>query len=324
MNVKSLLRVAVLGGLSACAIFARAETFPDKPINFVAPIPAGGSTEVLARDVAQGMSQRLGQPVVVQNRPGGAGSIGTAFVANSAADGYTIVLVNSSHVINPHVYKKNLQFDALKDLTPVSLMVDLPMGIFVHPSVPAKNLQELIDLIKKNPGKYGFATSGNGSAGHLTGQMFQQQTGTEMFHVPFRGSALAVNDVLGGQVPILIADAPVAAPHVKSGQLRGLAITSNERVSEMPDVPTFEEAGVKDMDLSIWIGVLAPANTPADRVRKLSDTIADVLHDPEMIERVKSRGFRIVASTPEEFGKVMHYDYERFGEVVRTTGVSVE
>lgn len=323
MDIKNFLRAVTVGSLAAFAVLAHAENYPANPINFIAPIPPGGSTEVLAREVAQGMSEKLGQSVVVQNRPGGAGSIGTAFVANSPPDGYTIVLVNSSHVINPHVYKK-LHFDALEDLRPVSLMVDLPMGLFVHPSVPAQNLKELLALIKENPNQYSFATSGNGSAGHLTGQMFQQSTGVNVLHIPFRGSALAVNDVIGGQVPILIADVPVAAPHVKSGRLRGIAITSDKRFGSLPDIPTFQELGVKGMDLSIWIGVMAPAKTPDDRLRKLSDTIASVLKESEMADRVDARGFNIIASTPEAFDKVLRKDYERFGEVVRTTGVKVE
>ncbi|MGV3492514.1 MAG: Bug family tripartite tricarboxylate transporter substrate binding protein [Ramlibacter sp.] len=305
------------------ALGAQAQDYPTKAIRFIAPIPPGGSTEVLARDVAQKLSERWGQPVVVENRPGGAGSIGSAVVAHAPGDGYTILLVNSSHSINPHVYK-SLPFDALKDFAPVSLMTDLPMGVFVNPSVPAKTLAELVALMKAQPGKFSFATSGNGGAGHLTGQMFMQQTGTQMVHVPYRGSALAVNDVVAGQVPVLLADAPVAAPHVRSGALRALAVTSAQRITSMPDVPTFEEAGVKGMDLSVWIGVLTSAQTPPAIVKKLSDTIAAILKEPAMAERVRSRGFNIVASTPEEFAAVIRKDYDRFGEVVRATGVKAE
>ena len=198
------------------------------------------------------------------------------------------------------------------------------MGVFVNSKVPAKNLAELIALVKANPEKYSFACSGNGGAGHLTGQMFQQQTGVKLVHIPYRGSALAVNDVVAGQVPILFADAPVAAPHVRSGALRGLGITSATRVASMPDVPTFQEAGVAGMDLSVWIGVLAPANTPPAILRKLSDTIASILKEPAMAERVRGRGFNIVANTPEEFAAIMRKDYDRFGKVVRETGVKVE
>lgn len=324
ISFKKVFRAGVLGAVTAMSVLcAHAQEYPTKPIRFIAPIPAGGSTEVLARDVAKALSERWGVPVVVENKPGGAGSIGTAAVASAPADGYTIVLVNSSHSINPHVYK-SLPFDAIKDFAPVSLMTDLPMGIFVHPSVPAKNIAELIALVKAHPEKYSFASSGNGGAGHLTGQLFQQQTGTKIVHVPYRGSALAVNDVIAGQVPILVADTPVAAPHVRSGALRALGVTSKTRVTSMPDAPTFQEAGVSGMDLSIWIGVLAPANTPAAIVKKMSDAIAAILKEPAMAEKVRSRGFNIVASTPEEFAAVIKKDYERFGKVVRETGVKVE
>ncbi len=305
-----------------CFASARADDYPSKPIRLIAPIPPGGSTEVLARDVAQKLSERLGQPVVVENKPGGAGSLGTAFVAQAPADGYTLLLVNSSHSINPHVYK--LPYDAQKDFAPVSLMTDLAMGIFVHPSFPAKNLGEFLAAVKAEPAKFSFATSGNGGAGHLAGALFMQLTGTKMVHVPYRGSALAVNDVVAGQVPILVADVPVAAPYVKSGALRGIAVSSAKRSPQTPDVATFEEQGVKGMDLSIWIGILAPARTPPAIVRKLSDAIAAILKDPAMTERVKARGFNIVASTPEEFAAVIRKDYDRFGAVVRAAGVKAE
>ncbi len=322
--VHHILAAGSLIGLAAfSSLAAHAQDYPTRPIRFIAPIPAGGSTEVLARDVAQRLSERWGQPVVVENRPGGAGSIGSAVVASAPPDGYTILLVNSSHSINPHVYK-SLPFDALKDFTPVSLMTDLPMGVFVNPSVPAKNLAELIALIKAKPEAYSFASSGNGGAGHLTGQMFLQQTGTRMVHVPYRGSALAVNDVVAGQVPVLFADVPVGAPYAKSGTLRALGVTSAKRVPSLPDTPTFEEAGVKGMDLSIWIGVLAPTNMPPAITKKLSDTIASILKEPAMVERVRGRGFNIVASTPEEFAAVIRKDYDRFGEVVRAAGVKAE
>lgn len=323
-SLMQVLRTGALAGVAALiALSAQAQEYPTRTIRFIAPIPAGGSTEVLARDVAQKLSERWGQPVVVENRPGGAGSIGSAMLATSPADGYTILLVNSSHSINPHVYK-NLPFDAIKDFAPVSIMTDLPMGVFVNPKVPAKNLTELIALIKANPEKYSFASSGNGGAGHLTGQMFQQQSGATLVHVPYRGSSLAVNDVVAGQVPILFADVPVAAPHVKSGALRGLGVTSHTRLASMPDVPTFQEANVTGMDLSVWIGVLAPANTPPLIVKKLSETIASILKEPAMAERVRGRGFNIVGSTPEEFAAVIRRDYDRFGKVVRETGVKVE
>jgi tripartite-type tricarboxylate transporter receptor subunit TctC len=325
--MKLVHRIAVglvlAAGVLAVPYAASADDYPNKPIRFIAPIPAGGSTEILARDVAQGLSERLKQPVVVENRPGGAGSIGSAVVASAPPDGYTILLVNSSHAINPHVYK-NLPFDAIRDFSPVSLMTDLPMGLYVHPSVPAKNLEEFIAMVKAKPDGFSYATSGNGSAGHLTGQMFLDQTGLKMVHVPYRGSALAINDVLAGQVPVLVGDVPLAEKHVKSGALRALAVTSSARAKSLPDTPTFAELGLKDMTISIWIGVLASRDTPKEITKKLSQTIAEILKEPALAKKVTDRGFVIIGSTPEEFAAVIKKDYDRFGEVVRKSGLKAE
>jgi len=324
-GIKTLIAASLIGcaALSGFTSAVAAENFPSKPIRFVVPIPPGGSTDVLAREVAQKLQERLGQPVVVENRPGGAGSIGTAAVASAPADGYTILLVNSSHSINPHVYK-SLPFDALKDFTPISLMADLPMGIFVNPSVSAKDLKELVALAKSKPGGLSFASSGNGGAGHLTGELFMQETKTKMVHVPYRGSAPALNDVLAGQVPVLSGDVPLTAPHVKSGALRVIGITSPERSPSLPDAPTFAELGLPGMDLSIWVGVLAPAGVPSQISHKLSSEIAAILREPEMAKRVQDRGFRLVASTPEEFDKVIRDDYEKYGAVARNAGIRAE
>jgi tripartite-type tricarboxylate transporter receptor subunit TctC len=305
------------------AALAQVQNYPNKPIYFIAPIPPGGSTERLLRDVAQQLQKRLGQPVIVENKPGGAGSIGTAFVAKSAPDGYTFVLVNSSHSINPHVYS-SLPFDAIKDLAPVVLMTSLPMGLFVHPSVPAKNLSEFIALAKEKPNTLNFSSSGNGGAGHLTGEMIQSAAGIKMTHIPYRGSAPALMDALAGQVQAVVADAPVAQQHVKTGTLRGLAVTSKNRVAAMPDVPTFAEAGLSGMESSIWIGILAPAKTPSDIVRKVNQEIVSILRAPAMTTRLNEQGFEVVASTPEEFGKVIRDDYDRFGTIVRNAKIKVD
>src|SRR5690606_17620074 len=217
--------------------------------------------------------------------PGGAGSIGTAAVANAAPDGYTILLVNSSHAINPHVYK-SLPYDAIKDFTPISVMSDAPMGVFVHPSVAAKDVKELIALAKSKPGGLSFASSGNGGAGHLTAELFMQEADIRMVHVPYRGSALAINDVLAGQVPVLVGDVPLTAPHVKSGALRAIAVATADRTALLPDVPTLAESGLPGAVVSIWVGVLAPAGVPSEISHKLSSEIATILRDPEMVKRL--------------------------------------
>ena len=302
---------------------AQGQSYPTKRIQFIAPIPAGGSTDILARDIARRLQERLGQPVLVENKPGAAGSIGTAFVAQAPADGYTILLVNSSHSINPHVYP-NLRFDAIKDFTPVVELTLLPMGLFVHPSVPAKNLAEFIALAKSKPDGLSFASSGNGGASHLFGETFMAQSGTKMLHIPYRGSAPAIADVVAGQVPVSSADVPVATQYVKTGALRALAISAKARSPLMPDVPTFAEAGVDGMDSAVWIGILAPAKTPAEIVQKLNREIVAILREPAMTARLIERGFEVVASTPEEFGKLIKADYDRFGVIVRNAKIKID
>jgi tripartite-type tricarboxylate transporter receptor subunit TctC len=317
-----LLGAASLALLPQAAL-AQAGAYPSKPITFVAPIPAGGSTDVLARDIARRLQERLGQPVIVENKPGGAGSIGSAFVARAPADGYTILLVNSSHAINPHVYSK-LPFDAMKDFAPVVWMTSLPLALYVNPSVPAKTLAEFIALAKAKPGGLSFTSSGNGGATHLFGEMFMVQSGTKMVHVPYRGSAPAIADVVAGQVPVAMADVPLAAPHVKTGALRALAVTSKTRVPAMPDVPTFAEAGLPGMENSVWIGVLAAAATPPDIVRRLNREIVAILREPAITQRFVEMGFEIVASTPEEFGALMRQDHERFGTIVKNAKIKID
>jgi tripartite-type tricarboxylate transporter receptor subunit TctC len=310
-----------LGPLTATA--QSANDFPNKPIRFIAPIPAGGSTDVLTRDVARRLQERWGQPTVVENRPGGAGSIGTAVAARSPADGYTLLLVNSGHAINGHVYAK-LPFDPIKDFAPVVHMTTLTMGMFVHPSVPAKNLAEFVALARAKPGAYSFATSGNGGAGHLGGESFKAATGIEMVHVPYRGSAPAITDVVAGQVPVSFADVPLAAPHVRAGALRPLALASARRSALLPDVPTFAEAGVPGQEYPVWVGILAPAGTPKEIVNKLNREIVAILREPAMMARQAELGFEVVASTPEEFAQTIKQDYERAGIIVRNAKIRIE
>lgn len=315
------LMTSLAAVLAPCSVLA--QEYPSRVIRFIAPIPPGGSTDVLARDVAGRLQERLGQPVIVENRPGGAGSLGTAQVARAAPDGYTMLLVNSSHSINPHVYS-NLTFDAIKDLVPVVLMAQLRMAVVVNSSSPVKTLQELVALAKSRPGELSYASSGNGGAGHLAGELFLQQTGTRMIHVPYRGSAPAVMDAISGQVPVLVADLPVLGPHLESGKLRALGITANKRSPAAPTVPTMAESGVPGMDISIWVGIMMPAGTPEPIVRRMNREVVEILKEPEMSAKIASRGFELVASTPEEFGKVIKADYDLYGKVVRTANIKAQ
>ncbi|MDP1691136.1 MAG: tripartite tricarboxylate transporter substrate binding protein [Burkholderiaceae bacterium] len=302
---------------------AQAGDYPNRPIRFIAPIPAGGSTDVLTRDVARRLQERWGQSTVVENKPGGAGSIGSAVVARAPADGYTLLLVNSGHAINGHVYAK-LPFDPIKDFVAVVHMTSLAMGIFVHPSVPAKNLAEFMALARAKPGSFSFATSGNGGAGHLGGESFKAATGIDMVHVPYRGSAPAIADVVAGQVPVSFADVPLASPHVRSGALRPLALAAARRSLVLPDMPTMTEAGVAGQEFSVWVGFLAPAGTPKDIVDKLNREIVAILREPAMMARQVELGFEVIASTPEAFAQTIKADYERFGVIVRKANIKVE
>lgn len=318
-----LLAALSIGLAPGAASAQTAKDYPNKPIHLVAPIPPGGSTDVLLRDVARRLQERWGQPAVVENKPGGAASIGTAAVARAPADGYTLLLVNSGHAINGHVYAK-LPFDPVKDFVPVVQMTSLAVGLFVHPSVPAKNLAEFIALLKSKPGALSFASSGNGGATHLAGESFLLATGTKMVHVPYRGSAPAIADVVAGQVPVSFADVPLAAPFFKTGALRPLAVSSATRSPMLPDVPTFDESGLPGILSSVWVGILAPAGTPADTVQKLNREIVAILREPAMSARLVDQGFEVVAGTPEQFGQLIKADYDRFGVIVRKAGIKVD
>jgi tripartite-type tricarboxylate transporter receptor subunit TctC len=300
-----------------------ANDYPNRPIRFIAPIPAGGSTDVLTRDIARRLQERWGQPTVVENKPGSTGSIGAALVARAPADGYTLLLVNSGHVINGHVYAK-LPYDPIKDFVPVVHAASIAMGLFVHPSVPAKNLSEFLALARAKPGALSFATSGNGGAGHLGGESIKTATGIDMVHVPYRGSAPAIADVVAGQVPVSIADVPLARAPRRARPQPPIALAAAQRSAALPDMPTFAELGVPNLDFSVWVGFLAPAGTPKAIIDKLNREIVAIVREPAMTARLLEIGFEVVASTPEEFGQTLKTDQERYGVVVRKAGVKLD
>ncbi|MEI6113827.1 MAG: tripartite tricarboxylate transporter substrate binding protein [Burkholderiales bacterium] len=307
----------------ATALPANAQTFPTKPIQIIVTAPAGGALDILTRSVGQKLQERLGQPVIVENRPGAAGSLGTAIGAKAPADGYTLTLVYSSHSINPHLYA-SLPYDTLKDFSPVVLMASLPMGLFVNPSVPAKSVSEFVALAKANPGKINYGSSGNGSVSHILGAMFTSATSTELIHVPYRGSVPAKTDLLAGRVQAMFADVDVVQQNIKSGQLRALALATDSRLQGYEDIPTFAEAGVNGLVVASQVGLIVPANTPPDVVNKLNREIVAILKDPEMAQRVRDRGMTVVASTPAEYDKVIRDDYARFGEIIRKANIKMD
>jgi len=324
--MKRLLKAALAAvALALCPPFAaaQADDYPSRPIRFIAPIPAGGSTDVLTRDIARRLQERWGQPIVVENKPGSTGSIGAALVARAPADGYTLLLVNSGHVINGHVYAK-LPYDPIKDFVPVVHATSIAMGLFVHPSVPAKNLTEFLALARAKPGALSFATSGNGGAGHLGGESIKSATGIDMVHVPYRGSAPAIADVVAGQLQVSIADVPLARPHVGSGALRPIALAASQRSAALPDMPTFAELGVPNIDFSVWVGFLAPTGTPKAIIDKLNREIVSIVREPAMAARLVELGFEVVASTPVDFEQTIKRDHEAYGIVVRNAKIRLE
>lgn len=326
----AVARTSLLGRLFICGLvaltmagLAQAQVFPSRPIRFVVPIPAGGSTDVLAREIARRLQETWGQPVVVDNRPGAAGSLGADIVAKSPADGYTILLVNVGHVINASVYPK-LPFDSIKDFAPVVLMAAVPLGVVVHPSVPVKSLPELIAYAKAHPGQLNFGSSGNGGASHLAGELFKSLTGVQLTHVPYKGSAPAVADLLAGQTQVMFPDMAVVVPHIKAGRVRPLAVATQKRLAVLPDVPTGQEVGVPGFEVAAWVGILAPASTPKEIVTKFNSEIVRILQQPDMREKLAAQGFDVIASSPEQFGVVMRADVEKFSRVVKAAGVKVD
>ena len=310
--------------VAGAAATVQAQTYPSKPIRMIVPFPPGGTTDILARAIGAELTKAWGQPVVIENRPGAGGNIGSEAVARSPGDGYTLLMGTvGTHGINPSLYKK-MPYDAVKDFAPVTLVALVPNILVVHPSVPAKSVAELIALAKKQPGKLTYASSGNGTSIHLSGALFESLAGVQMVHVPYKGSAPAVTDLLGGQVNMMFDNMPSALPHVKAGKLRALGVTSAKRSPAVPDVPTIAEAGVKGYEASSWFGVLAPATTPKDIVAKLNAEIAKSLGTPEMKEKLSSQGAEPVGNTPEQFGAFIRAEIDKWAKVVKASGATVD
>jgi tripartite-type tricarboxylate transporter receptor subunit TctC len=315
----------VLFVLLQCAAMAvAAQDWPGKPIRLIVPFAPGGVTDTSARAVAEALSQRLGQQVVVENKPGASGNIGSEQVARAAPDGYTLVLgFDGTMVINPHVFKE-MPFDTVRDFAPVTKLGDAGLLLVAHPSLNVKNLAELIALSKTKPGPYPYGTSGTGGTPHLAGELLKQRTGLALEHIPYKGGGQAVTDVLGGQIPLVFTAIASAQQHVKSGKLVGLGVPSALRSSSLPDVPTFIEAGLPGFQAVSWVGIFAPAKTPKAIVDKLQREIAAALQTPAVRERYAVLGIDPVGNTPEQFAEQVKADLARWGEVVRSAGIKID
>lgn len=308
----------------AAASSSTAATFPSKPIRLVVPFAAGGTTDILGRAAASELT-KAGMQAIVENRPGAGGNIGAEIVAKAAPDGHTLLVGTvGTHGINQSLYGR-LPYDPIKDFAPVTLLALVPNVLVVHPSVPASNVKELLALAKSRPGKLNYASSGNGTSIHLSAELFKTMTGTFMTHIPYRGSAPALTDLVGGQADLMFDNLPSALPHIKSGKLRALAVTTDKPSPALPGVPTIAEAGpVKGYEASSWFGVLAPAGTPKDIVNKLQQTLSKALNSPEMREKLVGQGAEPVGDTPEHFAQHIQAETAKWAKVVKASGAKVD
>ena len=318
-----LAAAAAAVSLAPFAASAQAQ-FPAKPITIIVPFSAGGTTDILARVIGQYMGRDLGQTVVVDNRAGAGGNIGGQAAARAPADGYTLFMGTvGTHAINQSLYRK-MPFDPIKDFAPLSRVAMVPNLLVANPSQPFKSVKEMIAYAKANPGKINFGSSGNGSSIHLSGELFKQMAGVDMQHVPYRGSAPAVSDLLGGQISVMFDNMPSAIPHVKGGKLRALAVTTAKRSPALPDVPTIAEAGVPGYEATSWFGLLAPAGTPAPVVAKLNASILKALADPEVKKKLAEQGAEPHGEKPEQFAAFIESETVKWGKVVKESGASLD
>jgi tripartite-type tricarboxylate transporter receptor subunit TctC len=310
--------------LASIATLAQAQAWPSKPIKWVVPFAPGGTTDILARTVGEKLAVALGQPVIIENKPGAGGGVGAEYTAKAAPDGYTIMGGTiSTHAINASLYK-DLPYDPVKDFVAITLIARVPNMLVVNTAVPAKDVKELIALLKANPNKYSFASSGNGTSQHLSGELFKSMSGTEMQHIPYKGSPPALQDVMGGQVTMTFDNITTAWTLAKAGKLRALAVTTAKRSSIAPDVPTLAESGVPGFEVGSWQGVFAPAGTPPAIVKRLNAEIVKALNLPDVREKLGALGAEIVADSPEEFSALVKSEVVKWADVVKKSGAKVD
>ena len=321
-------RRAAIGAIALAAatlsLGAAAQAYPTKPITIVVPFSAGGTTDILARLVGQYLTTELGQPVVVDNKAGAGGNIGGALAAKAPADGYTLFMGTvGTHAINAALYKK-MPFDHVKDFAPLSRVANVPNLLVAHPSQPFKTVPEMIAYAKANPGKINFGSPGTGASPHLSGELFKSMAKVELTHIPYKGSAPAVSDLLGNQIAIMFDNMPSVIPHVRSGKLRAIAISTAKRSPELPDVPTIAEAGVPGYEAVSWFGLFAPAATPKPVLDKLSTALSKVLANPEVQKKISAQGGETVNETPAQFAAFIRSETTKWGKVVKESGATVD
>jgi len=320
---RKFLHLAVgAAAFPAVSHVASADTYPARPVRLIVPFPPGGGTDIISRLISQWLSERLGQPFVIENRPGAATNIGTEVVVKAPQDGYTLLLVFSSNAINETLYEK-LNFNFLRDIAPVAGIIRLPLVMLANPSVPAKTLPEFITYAKANPGKINMASGGNGTPSHVAGELFKMMAGVNMVHVPYRGSAPALTDLLGGQVQIFLVNLVPSLQYISAGKLRALAITAATRTEALPDLPTVGEF-VQGYEASSWYGVGAPKGTPADIIDKLNKEINAGLADPKIKTRLADLGGTVLSGSPADFGKLIVDETEKWAKVIRAANIKLQ
>jgi len=322
LGFRCLLAAAVTAAGLVAGVPAQA-AYPEKPIRMIVGFSAGGTTDVVARVLGKEIGEALGQPVVVENRPGGGSNIAAEAVARADPDGYTLLMVAVTSAIN-HTLYKNLDFSLIDDFTPVALAVRVPNVLVVNPEVKATSVAELVELLKNNPGKINFASSGSGTSIHMAGELFKLRAGVDVMHIPYKGSANAVTDLIGGQVQYMFDNMPSAWPHVESGKLRALAVTTAERSATAPNLPTMKESGFPDFDVSSWFGVIGPKGMPDDVVNTLNKTIREALAKPEVRERLEGLGAVPADTTPQQFADFIKLEVETWAPVVTASGARVD
>jgi len=325
LGLRNVLRSGILLLAAAmCMPVALAAGYPDKPIRLVVPFPPGGPTDMVARPLAEFLGKRLGQQIIVDNRGGAGGAIGAEVVAKAPADGYTLLMATvGTQAINATLYKK-LGYDPVKDFTPISLVAAAPVALVVNPSVPVNSVADLIALAKAKPGTLNFGSAGNGTPGHLTGEMFRAATGTDLKHVPYKGSAPAISDLLGGQIQLMFDPLQSVLPQVRADRLKLLAVSSRVRSPAVPDVPTFAESGLKDFEATAWWGVFAPAQLPPAIATQLNEAINAVVRTEGFRALLVPQGVTVIGDTPAEFAEFQRHELVKWGKAVRESGASVD
>ncbi|CAJ0700543.1 hypothetical protein LMG19089_02618 [Ralstonia edaphis] len=322
---KGRLIASLIGaaGMALCGP-AEADNYPTKPLKLIIPFPPGGTTDIVGRGVADQLSKVLGQAVVVENKGGGGGSIGADAIAKAAPDGYTIGIATvSTHAVNPACNPK-LSYDPLKDFKPITNLATVANVIAVNPTFPAKNYKEFVAVLTANPGKYSFATSGTCGIGHMLGEEFKVLTKTQMVHVPYRGAGPALNDVLANQVPIMVDNLPSSIQFIKGGKLRPIVVAWNKRIDSLPDVPTFAEVGLKDANDPAWYGLVAPAGTSDDIIRKLNEAAVKALKDPGLVDRFRGAGAEPVGNTPQQYAAEIKREFDKMRTLVKQQNIKLD